>query len=103
MLFSSPRNESTAPYDKKVAFEVNAYAVTETEGEVLGDGIMELDVRFASATMILDADVNAALTMSRPMTRPVDVLVGTPMMLLEMVFGGGWDRDEKDQYDARGK
>jgi ATP-dependent RNA helicase MRH4 len=68
---------------------------------------MELDIRPSSAvsksSMTFDADANPALRTSGPTTRPVDVLVGTPMKLLEMLFGRGWDRDEKDQYDAAGK
>ncbi|KAG6839183.1 hypothetical protein H0H87_001451, partial [Tephrocybe sp. NHM501043] len=33
---------------------------------------------------------------------PVDVVVGTPMKLLEMVRGRGWDRKEFDSEEASG-
>ncbi|KAF9036529.1 hypothetical protein BDP27DRAFT_1348096 [Rhodocollybia butyracea] len=104
-LHSPPTLEPSLNNRRPVSRSIESFdgQITETEGEVLGDGIMELDVRPTSAAMTSDADANAALTMSGPTTRPVDVLVGTPMKLLEMVFGRGWDREEKDQYDAKGK
>ncbi|KAH7881383.1 P-loop containing nucleoside triphosphate hydrolase protein [Lentinula edodes] len=72
--------------------------VTETEGEQIADGVTELDVRPLSrdsSAHILTGSVGSSTSGS---TRPVDVMVGTPMKFLEMIFGRGWDR--ADATDA---
>ncbi|KIK61367.1 hypothetical protein GYMLUDRAFT_42953 [Collybiopsis luxurians FD-317 M1] len=58
----------------------------EKEGEKISEGVTELDVQplqSGSSTNLLE-----------PTGRPVDVMVGTPMKMLEMVFGRGWDRED---------
>ncbi|KAJ3865409.1 P-loop containing nucleoside triphosphate hydrolase protein, partial [Lentinula novae-zelandiae] len=72
--------------------------ITETEGEQIADGVTELDVRPLSrdsSAHILPGSVGSSTSGS---TRPVDVMVGTPMKFLEMIFGRGWDR--ADATDA---
>ncbi|KAJ3889417.1 P-loop containing nucleoside triphosphate hydrolase protein, partial [Lentinula edodes] len=72
--------------------------ITETEGEQIADGVTELDVRPLSrdsSAHILPDSVGSSTSGS---TRPVDVMVGTPMKFLEMIFGRGWDR--ADATDA---
>ncbi|KAF5392843.1 hypothetical protein D9757_001040 [Collybiopsis confluens] len=60
----------------------------ETEGQQISDGVTELDVQPSRRG---SSSLNNLL---EPIGRPVDVMVGTPMKLLEMVFGRGWDRED---------
>ncbi|KAJ3774213.1 P-loop containing nucleoside triphosphate hydrolase protein [Lentinula raphanica] len=68
--------------------------VTETAGEKLANGATELDVRPLSLPLsqVHPAASETSQNSVSVSTRPVDIMVGTPMKFLEMVFGRGWDR-----------
>ncbi|KAJ3781857.1 P-loop containing nucleoside triphosphate hydrolase protein [Lentinula aff. detonsa] len=70
--------------------------VIEMEGETLADGATELNVRPLARGNFADSEFLA----SSASTRPVDVMVGTPMKFLEMIFGRGWDRVDPSNADA---
>ncbi|KAJ3920086.1 P-loop containing nucleoside triphosphate hydrolase protein, partial [Lentinula edodes] len=86
-------------FAKTLSHEIKLRVVcTSRANEQIADGVTELDVRPLSrdsSAHILTGSVGSSTSGS---TRPVDVMVGTPMKFLEMIFGRGWDR--ADATDA---
>ncbi|KAJ3852525.1 P-loop containing nucleoside triphosphate hydrolase protein [Lentinula lateritia] len=76
----------------EIKLRVVCTSKANTEGEQMADGVTELDVRplprNSSAHLLPDLVGSS----TSGFTRPVDVMVGTPMKFLEMIFGRGWDR-----------